>query len=197
MVDLSSIRNAAILEGLEPSHLGQLAAIAGERETREGERLFTRGEQAETFYIARRGRFALTLPVRIFSGHEEMAVEEKGALDALGWSSLVEPQTSIYSAYCTFDGALVTFPGEELRQLIRSNDRLGQRLCSNLNVLIGARVRAVQDLWIDEVEHSLDRVHHWTRSEMSKRLQRAVKKRSALGLGWRRVTRASQPSNHH
>jgi CRP/FNR family cyclic AMP-dependent transcriptional regulator len=197
MVDLSSVRNATILQGLDQSHLSQLAAIASERDTREGEMLFARGQEADTFYIARRGRFALALPLRVFGGHTDMPVEETGALDAFGWSSLVEPHRSIYSAYCTFDGAVFAFPGDQMRRMIESNDRLGHRLSANLNKLIGARVRAVQDLWIDEVEQSTARIHHWTQTDMSSRLERAVKQQPAVGAGWRRLTRAVHPVDRH
>jgi CRP/FNR family cyclic AMP-dependent transcriptional regulator len=197
MVDLSSVRNAAILQGLDQSHLTQLAAIASERDTREGEMLFARGQEADTFYIARRGRFALALPLRVFGGHTDMPVEETGALDAFGWSSLVEPHRSIYSAYCTFDGAVFAFPGDQMRRMIESNDRLGHRLSANLNKLIGARIRAVQDLWVGEVEQSTARIQHWTQSDMSSRLERAVKQQSAVGAGWRRLTRAVHPVDRH
>jgi CRP-like cAMP-binding protein len=197
MVDLSSVQNAAILEGLDPSHLGQLAAIANELNTRAGDRLFSRGQRADTFYIAKRGRFALALPLRVLGGQTDMAVEEKGSLDAFGWSSLVEPHESIYSAFCTFDGSVFTFPGSALKQLMATNDHLGQQLSANLNALIGARVRAVQDLWIDEVEHSISRVNYWTQNEMTNRLHSAVKHRPPLAGGWRQSARSAPPVNRH
>ncbi|MBW2273249.1 MAG: cyclic nucleotide-binding domain-containing protein [Deltaproteobacteria bacterium] len=196
-MDLSSVQNAAILKGLDSSQLGQLAAIASELDTREGERLFTRGQKAETFFIAKRGRFALTLPLRVLGGETDMAVEEKGALDAFGWSSLVEPHESIYSAFCTFDGTVFAFSGSELRQLMRADDALGRRLSTNLNALVAARVRAAQDLWIDEVEHSIARVNHWTQNEMSNRLHSAVKQQSTAGDGWRHRTRGAAPADRH
>jgi len=175
MIDFSAIQNAAILKGLDQSELDQLAAIADERETQKGERLFTRGESADTFFIPKRGSFALTLPVRVYDEWDEFAVEEKGALDAFGWSCLVEPKTSIFSAYCISDGAVVTLPGRELQQLIEAHERLGQRISSNLNALIGARVRTVQNLWIGELENSRARVDFWTHTDMTNRLREAVK----------------------
>ncbi len=174
MANLDAIRNATVFEGIDEPHLRQLGEIAGEQETRQGERLFARGETAETFYVAKRGRFALALPVRVFDAHDEIVVEEKQAWDAFGWSSLVEPWISIYSAYCIADGAVVRFPGEALRRLIASDDAMGSRFSANLNVLIGARVRAAQDLWIAELEQSRARVDYWARSEMTTRLHEAV-----------------------
>lgn len=176
MIDFTAIRNAAILKGLDQSELDQLSAIAGETETQDGERLLTRGQLADTLYIVKQGRFALTLPVRVFDQSDEFVVEEKGALDAFGWSSLVEPNTSIYSAYCTSNGALITLPAEELQQLIQTHERLGQRISSNLNRLIGNRVRTLQDLWVDELENSRARVDYWTHTDMSQRLRTAIKK---------------------
>jgi CRP-like cAMP-binding protein len=176
MIDFTAIRSAAILKGLDQSELDQLSAIAGETETQDGERVFTRGQLADTLYIVKHGRFALTLPVRVFDQSNEFVVEEEGALDTFGWSSLVEPNTSIYSAYCTSNGALITLPAEELQQLIQTHERLGQRISSNLNKLIGNRLRTLQDLWIDELENSRARVDHWTHTDMSQRLHTAIKK---------------------
>jgi CRP-like cAMP-binding protein len=199
MVDLHSIKNAAILEGLGEADLDLLFTISDQTETRAGERLFTRGEHATTLYIAIQGDFALTLPMRELGEPREIVVEEKGALEAFGWSALVEPYTSIYSAYCTSDGAVLTLPADELQQLMAAHDQLGRRLSSNLNVLIGARVRAAQDLWIDEVEHSHARVGFWAHSQMNSRLQRAVGKSSPTitSTVWRRLTRMSHTADHH
>jgi CRP-like cAMP-binding protein len=178
MVNFVPIRNAAILEGLEESHLDQLTAIAGERKIHEGDRLFTRGEVADTFYIVESGGIALTLSLREFDEYGEFVVEEKGALDALGWSSLVEPKTSIYSAYCTSDGVVVTLPGEDLQRLFEADHHLGERISSNLNALIGERVRKLQDLWIHELENSHGRVAYWSHTKMSDRLRSVLQKNS-------------------
>jgi CRP-like cAMP-binding protein len=175
MIDFSAIQNTAILKGLDQSELDQLAAIADERETQKGERLFTQGESADTFFIAKRGSFGLTLSVRVYDEWDEFVVEEKGALNAFGWSCLVEPKTSIYSAYCISDGAVVTLPGQALQQLIETHEHLGQRISSNLNELIGERVRTVQSLWISELENSRARIDFWTHTDMTNRLRKAIK----------------------
>jgi hypothetical protein len=99
-----------------------------------------------------------------------MAVEEKGALDAFGWSSLVEPRTSIYSCYCIEAGAAIAFPRKQLEALMMSNRRLGEEFLHNLNELIGTRVRVMQELWLDEVSQSMARVQHWTHTELTNHL---------------------------
>ena len=167
MLDLSSIGNADVLRGLTQEDLAELGSIANEQEFERKDLLFERGEAAENFYIATRGQFALTVNLRLFDRHVEMAVEEKGERDAFGWSSLVEPRTSIYSGYCTEDGAAVVLPREQLESLMVSNRRLGEEFLHNLNELIGTRVRVLQQLWLDEVSQSTARVLHWSHSELS------------------------------
>jgi CRP-like cAMP-binding protein len=172
-MDLTSIESADILRELSKTDLGHLGEIAREEEFERGDCLFERGKEATTFYIATRGRFALTVGLRIFDDYSEMGIEELEALDAFGWSSLVEPRTSIYSCYCIEAGAAVTFAREPLETLMATHSDLGERLLHNLNRLIGARVRVMQDHWLDEVSLSMARVQHWTHTELTNRLSAA------------------------
>lgn len=167
MVDLSCIEEADVLRGLTKPDLAELGAIACEQEFKSRDRLFERGEEAESLYIATRGRFALTVDLRVFDEQTEIAVEDKGPLDAFGWSSLVEPRTSIYSGYCTEDGAVIAFPREPLEALMMSNRRLGEELLHNLNELIGSRVRILQKLWLEEVSRSTARIQHWSHTKLT------------------------------
>jgi CRP-like cAMP-binding protein len=161
MVDLSSIQEAAALRGLAQADLRTLASIAQEREIRQGERLITQGEETETFYIVRTGRVALMVRLRVLDSMVELAVEKLGALDAFGWSALVAPYRSIYSARCTEDGVVIAFPAQELKALAEANSSVGYRLTANLSELIGDRVRTLQQLWLEEIEQHMDRVKHW------------------------------------
>jgi CRP-like cAMP-binding protein len=167
MVDLSSIETADMLRGLTKADLIELGEVACEQEFKRRDCLFKRGEEAETFFIATRGRFALTVSLRVFDAQVEMAIEDKRAPDAFGWSSLVDPYTSIYSGYCIEDGAAVAFPRDRLEALMTTNPRLREKFLYNLNELIGARLRLVQNLWLDEVSESMARVRHWTNTDLT------------------------------
>jgi CRP-like cAMP-binding protein len=174
MIDLSTILNSPILNGLTPSDLEALGAIAREEKTVKGERLLNQGTDAKTLYVIQAGRFALTLAISAYGAEEEMVVEEKMAGDALGWSALVEPCVSVYSAYCTSDGSVAAFSVEELDQLMSSHPSFGHRFTANLAQLAGERVRVLQDLWVSEIEQTRERVNFWTGTEMSSRLVHAV-----------------------
>jgi CRP-like cAMP-binding protein len=166
MFDLSAIPNARLLEGLTQTQLLELGEVAQLREARQGECLITRGEPADTIYLVRDGRFALTVALRDLSDEAEIAIEELETGGAFGWSALVAPQRSIYSVYCLADGSVAALSGEALQELMASDTGLGHRFCSNLSELIGRRLRIVQNLWIAEVEQSTARVRHWEHSAM-------------------------------
>jgi CRP-like cAMP-binding protein len=174
MVDLASIRGARMLEGLDASDLAALAAIAEPERVEQGHCLFARGGEADRFYIVVDGEFALTVSLRALDDEVELAVEALGPGDAFGWSSLVEPYRSIYSAYCTAEGSVVSFPRKSLEVVMAGDTGLGFRFAANLNRLIGSRVRVLQDLWIGEIEQSISRVHFWSESELSARWDAAV-----------------------
>ena len=174
MVDLSAIAEADLLRGFSEPELAELGAIASLQEFSQRDCLFKREEEPSTLYIATRGRFALTVDLRVFDNRVDLAVEDKGALDAFGWSSLVEPRMSIYSCYCTEDGAAVTFPRDRLEALMTANCRLGEQFLRNLNELIGTRVRVLQKLWLDEVSQSTSRVQHWSQAELTTRWSAAM-----------------------
>jgi CRP-like cAMP-binding protein len=175
MVDLSSIQNAAIFEGVGQSEIRKLESIARVEQAAKGDCLFSHGDAADTFYLVNDGKFALTIQVRALDEHFEMPIEEKVAGEALGWSALVEPHRSIYSAYCTQDGSVVAFSRGDLEELLSSDPTLGQRFLHNLNQLIGSRIRPLQQLWIEEIERSIERVEYWSHSKLSDEWADAVK----------------------
>jgi CRP-like cAMP-binding protein len=166
MVDVSLIRDATILADITHAELQELAEIAHRESIGQGNRLFVRGEPAEALYVVTAGRFALTIQLRALDESLEIPVEEKVAGDALGWSALVEPYLSVYSAYCTQHGSVVAFPREDLKRVIAADVDLGYRLLRNLSQLIGSRIPALQDLWTQEVEQSMERVQHWAHTRL-------------------------------
>ncbi|MBW2713912.1 MAG: cyclic nucleotide-binding domain-containing protein [Deltaproteobacteria bacterium] len=174
MGDILSIEKADILRGLSKGDLAEISEIAEEQEFKCGERLFERGEEATTFYIATRGLFALTVELRVFDGTEEFALEEKGALDAFGWSALVEPRTSIYSGYCIEEGAVLAFSRKRLEALLMTNRRLGEEFQHNLNELIGTRARTLQEHWLEEISQSTARVRELSHTTVTAHWQAAM-----------------------
>ncbi|MBW2696171.1 MAG: cyclic nucleotide-binding domain-containing protein [Deltaproteobacteria bacterium] len=200
MADLSSVRNAPMLEGVTQEELAELEAIAQLEKATTGERLFVRGDEARKFYIVNEGAFCLTLPLRRFDEVVELAVEEKGAGDSLGWSSIVAPHRSMYSGYCTADGSLFSFQHGDLARLMSSDQSLCSHISINLNRLIADRLRSLQSLWIEEIEQNTARVDHWVQSEIADHLRIALRpppKEAAHGHRLFRRRRGRSPSPDH
>jgi CRP-like cAMP-binding protein len=189
MIDFSSIREAAILNGLTERDLEKIGAIAHERETRKGDRLIARGMNADTFYIVKEGRFTLTILLRVLDGEVEAAIDEVGAGGALVWSALVAPHEAIYSVYCTEDGSVVALPGGDMEALMSSDDGFGHRIARNLSELVGSRVRALQDQWIEEIQQSMLRVSFWTHTKTSTDWESAIKAPRKHGFSSRKRSR--------
>lgn len=161
MFDLSAISNAPALQGLTSADLEKLSAVTSERAVARGDRLFGRGENADTFYIVKAGTIALTIPLRVGGEDIDTAIEEKSAGEALGWSALVEPYDSIYSAHCSADGSVIVLPRSAFLKLTAADPGLGYRFMTRLTALIGGRARVLQSLWVEEVEQSMSRVRYW------------------------------------
>jgi CRP-like cAMP-binding protein len=164
-----------MFEGITDAELAGLEAIAHLEEIKRGERLFSRGEAAEKFYIVRDGAFSLALPLRRRERIVDLDVEEKGTGEALGWSSLVAPYRSVYSCYCTADGSLFSFRQAEMLELMSSTSKLGIRIGINLNRLIAGCFQSLQIQWIEEVEKSEESADHWSRAEVASHFALAVR----------------------
>jgi len=175
MADLSSIAGSAMLRGLTDSDLLELGGLASEEAILLGQRLFARGQSADHFFIAREGRLALTLGLRVLGSITEMAVEEVGAGDGFGWSAIVHPHQWVYSVYCIEEGAVFVFPREELQTLMACNEGLAYRLSKNVSQLVARRLRFLQKLWLEEVEQSMTRIEYWTHDEPNAHLRDAIR----------------------
>lgn len=173
-MDLAPIRGTSMLQGLTTSHLDELGSIATEQQALEGQRLFKRGEVADAFYIVMDGVFTLTVALRRLDAPVELGVEEKRPGDALGWSALVAPHDSTYSCFCTETGSVAAFPRKELEAQLASDPELAHRFMTNLAQTVGDRVRALQNLWIEEIQQSMARVNYWTHDKITSHVNDAL-----------------------
>ena len=174
MVDLHSIRGAAILDGLTESDLQKIGAIGSSLAAEKGEQLFVRATPSNALYIILEGEFALSVMLRSAGDEVETAIEALTIGDALGWSSLVSPHQSVYSAYCTARGSVAALDRRDMENLFANDTGLGYRWMRNVSELVGRRVRHQQQLWIEEVEQSMSRVMFWTQQKVCTNWTQAV-----------------------
>ena len=56
-----------------------------------------------------------------------------------------------------------------------SNPNTGKHFLHNLKKLTGSRIRPLQQLWIEEIERSIERVEYWSHTKLSDEWADAVK----------------------
>src|SRR5512136_1453145 len=98
-----------LLRGLSEEETARFLALGVPTRLVSRQTLFRLGDQADKAYLVVRGRIALTLPIQIRGGEEEVLVEEKVPGETLGWSGLVPPHRFTLNATAAIDSELLGF----------------------------------------------------------------------------------------
>ncbi|MBI4585377.1 MAG: Crp/Fnr family transcriptional regulator [Planctomycetes bacterium] len=155
-VDLVLLRETPLFANCSATELDRLNAIAVNREYKDGEVLFSLGQEAKELLVVASGRVLLVLPVKIFGEVKNISFETKGRGDVLGWSSLVPPFQFTLSGCVSGGVKIAAFPKAELEKLFENNPDFGFRIMRNLAAIVGLRVRQTHLMWIREIQRSLD-----------------------------------------
>ena len=124
--------------GLAPAQLEVVAGCATTAGFDEGDRLFREGEPADTFYVVRRGRIALTLhdPSR-----SELTIETIEPGDVVGWSWLFEPFRWHFDAVAVEPVRAIAFDGACLRGKCDADHELGYALMRRFAAVVIDRLQ--------------------------------------------------------
>lgn len=120
-----TLAESPVFSGLTPAQLALIVGCAQNTGFDKGARLFREGEAADTFWLVRRGRVALTLhdPAR-----GELTIETIEPGDVVGWSWLFEPYRWHSDAVAVDDVRAVAFDGACLRGKCETDHELGYEL---------------------------------------------------------------------
>jgi CRP-like cAMP-binding protein len=133
-----------VFAGLDDAQLdlisgcGRIAPFDG------GERLFREGDPADTFFLVRRGRVALTTHV---PGRGEITIETLEPGEVVGWSWLFEPYRWHFDARAVDDVGAIAFDGACLRGKCDADPALGYEL-----------MRRFAQVMIDRLQHTRTRL---------------------------------------
>jgi CRP-like cAMP-binding protein len=134
------VAESPIFAGLEPAQLELIAGCARNTGFARGERLFREGDPADTFYLVRRGRVALTIHA---GARGELTVETIERGDVVGWSWLFEPYRWHFDAVAVEEVRAVAFDGACLRGKCADDNALGYEL-----------MRRFAAVMIDRLQHT-------------------------------------------
>jgi CRP-like cAMP-binding protein len=101
-------------------------------------------------------RIALTLPIRIRGGQEEVLVEEKLPGETVGWSGLVPPHRFTLNATAAIDSELLGFARASVLDHFAAHPAVGHTVTRNLAAVIGRRLQVFQTMWLREMQRVVE-----------------------------------------
>jgi CRP/FNR family transcriptional regulator, cyclic AMP receptor protein len=119
------VSESPVFEGMTEEQLQLIAGCAQNAGFAAGERLFREGEPADTFYLVRKGRVALSThaPAR-----GPVLIETLDPGEIVGWSWIVPPYVWHFDARAVDDVRAVAFDGACLRGKCETDHALGYEL---------------------------------------------------------------------
>jgi len=145
-----------LASGLSDEETVALLALGKTLPLRRGEHLFRLGAVADAVYVVEQGRVALTLPMRIRNGEEEVVLEEKSPGETLGWSGLVPPHRFTLTATAALPSEVRCFPRAALLDHFRTRPAVGYLVTANLAAVMGHRLQVFQTMWLREMQRSVE-----------------------------------------
>jgi CRP-like cAMP-binding protein len=140
------IAEESFFQGLDQSSLDFVAGCGRNVHFASGDRILTEGDPANTFYVLRGGRVALSFFV---PERGSVVVDTLGGGDVLGWSWLFEPHRWQFDAEAEEDVSAVAFDGACLRTKCESDPRLGYVLAQRFARVMLERLQSVRMRMLD------------------------------------------------
>jgi CRP/FNR family cyclic AMP-dependent transcriptional regulator len=140
------VAESPVFQGLEPDQLQLIAGCAHNAAFFKGERLFREGDAADTFYLVRRGRVALTTHV---PARGDVTIETVEPGEVLGWSWLFPPYAWHFDARAVEDAGVVAFDGACLRGKCDADHALGFELMRRFAQVMIDRLQHTRRLLLD------------------------------------------------
>lgn len=129
MTQIQSVRellaSSAVFSGLPEAMLTEIAGCGTLGGVPQGTAIFRAGEQADTFYVIRRGQVAIEIAV---PGRGAIVIATRGPGDAVGWSWLFPPFRWHFDAMATAPIRLIRLDGACLRAKCDGDPALGYQL---------------------------------------------------------------------
>ena len=136
----------AFFRELEPEYVKLLASCATNARFHAGAYLFRQGEEANHFYLVRRGKVAL----EIFAPqHPPIVIATLEEGDIMGWSWLVPPYYWRLDARAVQQTHVLALDGKCLRSKCEENHDLGYELLKRFTQVIEQRLHATRMQLLD------------------------------------------------
>jgi CRP/FNR family transcriptional regulator, cyclic AMP receptor protein len=126
---------------LGTDHLHLLVGCATNVCFEPGQTIFREGEEANRFFLVRRGKVAIEVFV---PGRGAVVIQTVGRGEILGWSWLVEPYLWQFDARALEDTRAIALDGRCLRGKCDANPRLGYEILKRFAHVMAERLQATR-----------------------------------------------------
>ncbi len=159
MTALETLNEAELFAGLSDEESRTVAAVGRRTHAAAGETLFRLGDAAEEFYVIRRGRVELTLPLVVMGETKETRFQSLEPGRTLAWSALVPPYRLTMSARGSTEVELLAFERGHILRLFEERPAVGYVVMSNLSRVVAARLHEVVALWVREIQRNVSQTY--------------------------------------
>jgi len=134
--EIDQLRRFKIFAELDVSELEAISQIVYVQQFPVGEQVMTEGAEADRLYLFQEGKAA----VKVLSPEgQQVLIDEVGPGELLGWGAVMEPHVYAASAWTTEPSELVVVPGDRLRELCETNERLGYQVIKGVGEVMSRR----------------------------------------------------------
>ena len=148
-----------LVQGLSAEDQAAVLALGAPVSLTAGQVLFTLGGEADSLFLIRRGRIALTLPMQIAGREEAVVIEEHGTGETLGWSALVPPHRFTLTATAPLATDVLAIRRNDLLHYCAANPRVGQVVALNIAAIVARRLQVFQAMWLRQTQRVVSQIH--------------------------------------
>jgi CRP-like cAMP-binding protein len=148
--------HADLLAGLAEEEAAPVLALGSRIALSAGQVLFNLGDAADSLFIVESGRIALTLPLRLRDGQQDVLIEERSPGQALGWSALVPPHRFTLKAAASIDTEVLALPRAALFEHFAAHPAVGYAVTRNVSAVVGQRLQVLQTMWLREMQRVVE-----------------------------------------
>jgi CRP/FNR family transcriptional regulator, cyclic AMP receptor protein len=145
-----------LLKGLPDEEATRIMALGQPIQLTARQVLFNLGAAADSIYVIRQGRIALTLPMQVGGREEDVMVEERAPGQTVGWSALIPPHRFTLKASALLDTEVTALSRQALLDHFALRPAAGYALITNVSAIVGQRLQVFQAMWLREIQRVVE-----------------------------------------
>ena len=146
MVSLDIMDKIHAFKGLDEDQLKHVQEYCKQRDFKQGERLFTEGDEATELWVMIEGTVDMRFDLPGRPSSKQNTIATITPYQVFGWSCFVSPNKRRLSAYCSTDTCeVLKIEKSRLERLFKKDTSIGYTFMSYLVNVVGLRFQQFQD----------------------------------------------------